>query len=535
MSEENVNAAPGENESEGGETSERAKRPYFSVIIVGAGPTGLALGNLLGLYGLDALLVERNADLSADARAISLDDEGLRVCQALGLTEEVRGQLLYDLEVQYLSGRRLLSKVAPTSWRHGFPLFSTFHQPLFEATLLAGLKRFPTIAVQFGLSLESFEQGPEGVVVAVRGRDGEVRQLECAYLLACDGAKSTVRRALQIPMQGTARTQRWLVVDSIDDPDMSTAIRFFCNPDRPAVTIPSPDHRRRWEFMLLPGENAEKLARPEKARELIRQAGGPAQPKITRSAIYTFHAVTASTFQSGRVFLLGDAAHLMPPFGGQGMNCGLRDAHNLAWKLRLVMQEQANPALLATYTEERLAHVREMIKLSRFLGAIITPTDSSIAHTRDALFSLVNALPAVRDYLTQAKIKPAPRYKQGFFWSGGVPANRVLAGRMLPQPEINTSNGQHYLLDDLLGSGFALLRLNSTSHQPFADFDVEDQPVWRALAPRLLTASDELHTALAVREDLFLLVRPDRYIYAAFPPTSAALHACAQTLAARLF
>src|SRR4051812_43294734 len=172
--------------------------PYFSTIIVGAGPTGLALANLLGLYGLDALVIERNSEPSCDARAISLDDEGLRVCQALGLANEVQAQLLTNLEAHYLSGQRLLSRVAPTSQRYGFPLISTFHQPAFEATLRAGLKRFPTITVQFGQSLESFTQGPNSVLVTVHGPDGETRQLECAYLLGCDGAKSTVRRTLSL-------------------------------------------------------------------------------------------------------------------------------------------------------------------------------------------------------------------------------------------------------------------------------------------------------------------------------------------------
>lgn len=504
--------------------------PYFSAIIVGAGPTGLALGNLLGMYGLDVLIVERETELCSEARAISLDDEGLRVCQAMGLLDEVQSNLLYDLEVHYLSDKRPLSQVRARTWRYGFPLVSTCHQPTFEETLQAGLQRFPGVTLQFGRSLESFEQKPQSVVVSLRGPDGELHQAECAYLLGCDGAKSAVRRTLGLSLHGTAHLQRWLVIDSIEDPDTSTAIRFFCDPRRPAVTVPSPERRRRWEFMLLPGESEKHIAHPETLRALIRRVGGAAFPRITRSAVYTFHATAASTFQQGRVFLLGDAAHLMPPFGGQGMNCGLRDAHNLAWKLNLVLRGEAGQALLATYTQERLFHTRQMLMFSRFLGSIVTPTAPAIARTRDALFSLANSIPALRTYLSQAAIKPSPRYKQGFFLRNGGRVRQPMSGRMLPQPFISTLDGPGRRLDDLLGPGFALLRLNSAEAQPFAE--IAGQPVWQRLGTRLLAVGSEVRAALAARDDLFVLVRPDRYIYAAFPPAQAALfaRACEQSL-----
>lgn len=495
-------------------------RPYFSAIIVGAGPTGLALGNLLGLYGLDVLIIERKTRLCTAPRAISLDDEGLRVCQAMGLFAEVQADLLYDLEAHYFSRSGLLARVIPTSKRHGFPLISTFHQPILETTLQEGLKRFPSVLLKLGHDLEGFYQKAGHVLVSVRGPAGEVSEIECAYLLACDGAKSAVRHALKLPMQGASYAQRWLVVDSIDDPDTSTVLRFFCDPARPAVTVPAPGQRRRWEFMLLPGESEEKLRQPEMMRELIRQAGGAPLPRITRSAVYTFHALAAPTFQVGRVFLLGDAAHLMPPFGGQGLNCGLRDAHNLAWKLFLVHRGQADPALLATYTQERLPHTRQMIQLSRLLGAVVMPTRQSIARVRDALFGLLNLLPATRSYLSQAAIKPLPHYKQGFFLPGGSRMNRAFAGRMLPQPEVSTPDGPRCLLDERLGPGFALLRLNSAEAQPFAS--VVDHPLWQRLGTRLLAFGSEGQAILNTREDLFVLVRPDRYIFAAFRPVQAA-------------
>lgn len=496
--------------------------PYFSVIVVGAGPVGLALGNLLGMYGLDALIIERNVALSDFPKAISLDDEGLRVCQAMGLAEIVRANLLYDLEARYTSGRRLLARVAPIKQRHGYPLISTFHQPTFESILCAGLKRFPSLSLQFGYTLESFIQNREGVRVSVYTSAGELRQFECAYLLACDGAKSTVRGELSISMRGTTYAQQWLVIDSSEDTDTSTAVRFFCNPARPAVTVPSPGARRRWEFMLLPGEQEAEVTRPENMRALIRQAGGPPLPHITRASVYTFHAAMARSFQQGRVFLLGDAAHLMPPFGGQGLNCGLRDAHNLAWKLWLALRGLAGPALLATYSQERQAHARQMINLSRFLGELIMPTARPLAGFRDAIFTLVNTLPALRNFLGEAGIKPAPRYRQGFFQTRNL-TDRALPGLMLPQPGLVTPGGSHVLLDEMLGPGFALLGLNSSCLQSFAA-SVERLP-WCKLEIRQLTVGREMHAYLPVREDLCLLVRPDRYIYGAFRASQAEIFA----------
>ncbi len=476
--------------------------PYFSVIIVGAGPTGLTMGNLLGMYGIDALILERNAALSDCPKAISLDDEGLRICQSMGLIHAVVENVLLDIDAQYISGKHYLARVAPTSKRNGYPLISTFHQPEFEATLLHGLKRFPCVSVQFQHTVETFEQSATGVVLSVRTPEGILKTFECAYLLACNGAKSAIRRQLNIPMQGSTYSQKWLVVDTINDDDPSAVATFFCNPDRPAVTVPAPHTSRRWEFMLLPGEREDDLLRDEKIHTLIQQVGGSRNPQISRRCIYTFHAALAQAFSKGRVFLLGDAAHLMPPFGGQGMNCGLRDAHNLSWKLQMVLQGLASPALLDTYSQERHEHVAQLIWFSKFLGKIIMPTSKPVALLRDGAFLALNTIPAIRKYLTEARIKPQPRYKQGFILFDGTRKSKAIVGMMLPQPEVKTSEGKKTLLDNILGTGFALLRLHHNPEEAFASLKAD---IWQRLGVRFVSIENEFDNFHLNQRDLFIL------------------------------
>ncbi|MBV9615221.1 MAG: FAD-dependent monooxygenase, partial [Ktedonobacteraceae bacterium] len=483
-----------------------------SVVIIGAGPTGLTAANLLGLAGIETLVIEHNADICDFPRAISIDDEGLRIFQAMGLLEEILAHVRLNVQAQYISRGHFLARVAPEEFRNGFPLISTFHQPTLERILLKGLERFSCVKVYFQHTLEAFKQDEQGVHISVHTPTGLQASLECAYLLACDGGKSSVRRILGIPMYPPSRSssgvydgqelrgrrqrsssgsttgeQKWLVVDGIGERESSTPILFFCNPERPAVSVPGPDTHRRWEFMLLPGECEEDLLRTDTIWQLITQAlrNSPhtsysssiqATPplQIRRQTIYTFHTLIATKFFQGRTFLLGDAAHLMPPFGGQGMNSGLRDAHNLCWKLQLVLQNGVDATLLESYQAERYPHVIQMIQFSSFLGKVIMTTRPSIALLRDLFFRSLDKLAPARETLTEMRIKPQPRYTHGLLLKNSASEARKLVGALFPQPYILTPEGKRVLLDEALGNHFALIRLYE-GHDPFNGLK---HPLW---------------------------------------------------------
>ncbi len=499
-----------------------------SVVIVGAGPTGLAAANLLGQAGIDTLVLERNFGLSTFPKAIALDDEGLRICQSLGLGgsgelgDEILAHALLNLEVHYLSSGRLLAKVAPTGRRNGYPFTSTFYQPEFEEILLRGIQRFSCVEVRFAHTVELCQQTNEEVILTVRSPDGSLQEITCDYLLACDGGKSAIRRTLNIPMRGMTFAQPWLVLDSIDDSQTALIATFYCDPQRPSMTILAPQQRRRWEFMLLQGEMEEDVLKEEHIAALLQQVGCTYAPHITRKAIYTFHAAIATTFARGHIFLLGDAAHLMPPFGGQGMNSGLRDAHNLCWKLALVLQGQATPQLLNTYEQERYTHVAAMIRFSSFLGKVIMPTSKPVAILRDIVLRTLNAIPITRTIFTEASIKPAPRYKRGAILHNDRRTARALTGLLLPQPEVITADGRHVLLDDILGPGFAVICCHPDAIKAFADLNTG---FWQELRARFVYVQPTEKTRKVIALD-HAAILPDISFYVVQTDDTKFLHLC---------
>jgi 3-(3-hydroxy-phenyl)propionate hydroxylase len=434
-------------------------KPQYSVAIVGAGPTGLVLANILGVERVDTLLLERNERTVSEPRAVSIDDESLRTIQGIGLADTVLGDIVQGYGSHYFSpSGRAFARVQPAAREYGFPRRSAFRQPVLEAQLRDGLRHFPHVEARFSHLLQEFGQDEQGVTLQVRGPDGAMQSTRCRYLVACDGASSGVRERLGIAMEGSTFAERWLIVDMLGTPDRFRHTRVYCDPRRPAISLPGPAGTRRYEFMLRAGERDEDLVREDVVRQMIADRSTVDRDlPIARKVVYTFHARVAQRWRDGRVFLAGDAAHLSPPFAGQGMNSGVRDALNLGWKLASVARGEMGPGLLESYERERKPHARALIEMALRIGHFMMPTGRLQAFLSQNLLRLLSVFPPARDYVMQMKFKPKPRLNEGYVVPDGLSEAESLAGRLFVQPMVESPSGRRMLLDDALGRGFRLL------------------------------------------------------------------------------
>jgi 3-(3-hydroxy-phenyl)propionate hydroxylase len=511
-------------------------RKHWPVIVVGAGPTGLTLACLLARYGTDVLVVERNPHTVQEPRAVSIDDESLRAMQAVGIINELVPHLVLGYGSEYFSpgGRRFL-KVKPQTLEYGYPRRNAFRQPVLERLLRERLQRLPNATAWFEAELVQFSQSSEAVTVQVR-RDGEVTELSCDYLVGCDGSRSLVRESLGIDMHGSTFRERWLIIDLEQTTDPTRDTKVYCNPARPCLSLPGPNGTRRFEFMLHDGEQDANVLAPEHVARLLRLYGTDDKAVLRRKVVYTFHARMADKWRAGRVLLAGDAAHLMPPFAGQGMNSGVRDAHNLAWKLAAVACGQLGTGLLDSYETERRDHAAEMTQLAIRMGRVMMPRGPVQALATQMFFRALALYPAARSYFAEMKYKPKPKFHRGFLLAPNSAFKESLVGRLFPQALVMTAAG-FALLDDLLGDGFALLAPPGTPPQmlervtsdgagglPIRAVAVLDKEDASAVEASTMAARDlrgDLAALLRNYPPGLYLLRPDRYVAAYFSMQTA--------------
>ncbi|MDH2238541.1 bifunctional 3-(3-hydroxy-phenyl)propionate/3-hydroxycinnamic acid hydroxylase [Pigmentiphaga sp. GD03639] len=506
---------------------------HYPVIVLGAGPTGLTLANLLGVHGVRTLLLERNASTVDEPRAVSIDDESLRTAQSAGLVDEILPSIVQGYGVHYFSwSGREFARIEPQSTEYGYPKRNAFRQAVLAAQLCAGLERFAHVETKFEHELRRFEQDADKVVLEIDHRGTPVT-LSCDWLVACDGGRSGVREQLGIALSGDTFAEKWLIVDLLDRRTPFRHTRTYCDPVRPAIRLPGPQGTVRYEFMLKEGETAEHVLDETRLRGWIR-AREPLDEDlpIARKVVYTFHARLAERWRDGRVLLAGDAAHLTPPFAGQGMNSGVRDAANLAWKLDAVVGGRCGPALLDTYELERKPHAWALIEMAMRIGRYMQPKSRLEAMAAQWALGLCSLYPPARDYVLQLKFKPKPRFAQGFFLPCRAPDTAIRAGQLLPQPRMEWPGGARRLLDEALGPGFACLAWAGRPLDPDTDRVVaaagmrrielvaaEDDFPWPAQpgAPGRLVVRDcggVLRRVLAGADARAVLVRPDRYVLA---------------------
>lgn len=507
------------------------------VVVVGAGPCGVTLANYLGTFGIDTLLIERSEGILDYPRAVGADDEALRSWQGVGLAQELLKDMIQNAPARYHSSTgECFAQVSPGEQPHGWPRRNLFIQPLTEVTLRKGLERFDCVKMLLGAEVQELRQDERGVSVQARTALGETIDIACDYLVGADGGRSTVRGLVGIELKGMTHTNKWLVIDVLDDPLYAPYTAIHCDPQRPSMSIHLPYGFRRLEYQLLDDEEEEKVLEPQNLAQLMRKHY-PADiplPEVKRARIYLHHSRTAERFGAGRVFLAGDAAHLQPPFFGQGMNSGLRDATNIAWKLASVVKGAAHPRILESYDSERREHAETMVNFATWMGAFYKPRSRFTEYFRDLFFKSIQWLPSMRDYILHLKFKPMSRYTQGVVVPLEGPGRKDdPVGRMFMQPMVER-DGKPLKLDDAVGPRFAVFAVNfdpaaALSDRNKAFLERIDAGIFHVMPSRSPAARIAKQRAAQVLDDVqgkfrdwlmknpqwdFIVVRPDRYVAA---------------------
>jgi 3-(3-hydroxy-phenyl)propionate hydroxylase len=448
----------------------------YDVAIAGLGPTGLTLAHLLGMRGLRVLALEREPEFYGNARAVYTDDECMRLFQAAGVAAELEADMLVDTPVQWvLEDGSVLSQLRRTDRPYGWAVSNFFYQPYLETKMERLLGRYPNVTALRGRELVDFSQDGGGVViehVASAGAgygqaadakpSGETARIRAQWLVACDGGRSGVRSRLGIKMAGKSFPEPWLVVDikAKAGEDCFRHIPYFnfhCDPKQPTVSCPQPNGHHRFEFLLMPGQTKEEMEDPATVRRLLAQYVDVDKVEVLRRLVYTFNALVAERWRNDHVLLAGDAAHMTPQFMGQGMSSGVRDAHNLAWKLEAVLRKGADLKLIDTYESERKPHAKDMIDISVRMKDFVSLANPVLAAARNVVVKTLLKTPKVGEYIREARFKPPPTYPNGAYF--GLPRRRRngAEGRPIQQPLVRTYEGRRALLDEILGEDWALI------------------------------------------------------------------------------
>ena len=432
---------------------------HIPVAVIGAGPTGITAATLLAQYGIDTLVLDRWPNVYARPRAVHLDDETYRIVDRLGVADQFAAISRPALGLRLLDGDlSVLAEFQRDTDRgpNGFPQANMFDQPEFEALLRENISHYPHTQLHGGIEVIDITDHP-GAPVRITATDrstGHQHVISADYVLGCDGANSLVRSRIGSTMRDLNFEQRWLVVDVATTADLHQweGVHQVCSPNRAGTYMRIGATRYRWEFRLLPHEFADDYASIHALRPLIAPWTSHVSEndlELVRVTEYTFRAQIADRWRHGRVFLLGDAAHLTPPFIGQGMGAGLRDAMNLAWKLAGVLSQSLPASVLDSYQQERKPHTRAMIGLALNVGRAMTAGGRFGNLARRLVVPRLHLVPGLRTKIVDSQT-PA-LHKSALVNKSPVP--RRLAGRLCPNPVVD--GGKR--LDAELGAGFSLV------------------------------------------------------------------------------
>ncbi|NIH84003.1 bifunctional 3-(3-hydroxy-phenyl)propionate/3-hydroxycinnamic acid hydroxylase [Amycolatopsis granulosa] len=494
---------------------------HYDVAVIGYGPTGVTAANLLGAGEISVAVIERDAQVYSRARAISTDEEVVRIWQRAGLADRLKQDMLAERPIDFVDrdGRAFISAELPPRG-HGHPPQMFIYQPALERVLREGARRYPNVELRLAHEcVRVFPREDRVELMLVDLRTDEITRITASYVIAADGGSSPTRGQLGIGFDGRTAEDRWLVVDTrmLKPWPGHDRLRFHCDPGRPAVDCPTPLGHHRWEFPVLPGEDETELVTGNAVWRLLNRQGRTRdEVEVLRSVVYNHHVRFASRWRAGRIFLAGDAAHVMPPWIGQGMAAGVRDAGNLCWKLIGVLSGTLPESVLDTYETERQPHVRAVTRRAVLAGRIITERRRAVTRIRDTVFRAVEASP-MRRRLHDLLWVPPWRHRDGFLTT----ARHGAVGRTVPQPTVLGGTGTQTLLDDVTAGRWALLHRGSApgaaAWPGLASFEV----LPAGSTPRagaVVDTGGELTTWMARHDAGVLVLRPDSVVYAAAAP-----------------
>lgn len=455
------------------------------VLIAGGGPTGVTLAVLLARRGVKVIVAEKEADIYPLPRAAHIDHEGMRILQEAGVAEAVMKTARRANRYDFLNAKGevlLRFEGAGQIGSGGWLAANMIHQPSVEAELRKALAAQPTAELHNRWELTGFTDDGSGVTAAINTPDGE-RTIRARYLVGADGARSPVREAAGIAFEDLNFEEPWLVVDVLVDDysKLPTENLQICDPARPTTCVLMGEGRHRWEFMIKPGETAEQVSDDAFIEKLLEPWNVKGAVRLERKAVYTFRARIAEHWRRGRVLLAGDAAHQTPPFAGQGMCSGLRDAANLAWKLAAVIRDGANDALLDSYQPERAPNLRATIDMAIMMGKTVCITNRWSAWLRDLKFKLARKLGKLPD--------GPPAYPP-------ISTGRIMAG---------TPGAGSYFPQAIAADGTRLDEVLGLSHALITRADLK--------TPRLAPFARQIGLWLDKHQADAVLVRPDRFVF----------------------
>jgi 3-(3-hydroxy-phenyl)propionate hydroxylase len=507
--------------------------PEYEVIVVGYGPTGVCAANFLGSYGIRTLVLEREPDVYGRARAVTVDDFTLRLMQQVGLDGALKADMDEGVGFSFrtLRNNRQFFLRHETASEYGQPPICMIYQPAMEDVLRKGVERFrEAVDVRLGCDVTRVENLHDSALVHFQDEYGNDQTARAQYVFGCDGGSSRVRQSVGIPMVGEPGGETWIVIDAKVKKwwPGREHVKSWYHPKFPAIDIPLAMGNHRWEFPLPIGQTRESMRANEGWWPLIERLGVMRENvDVVGHAFYQHNEMSAQTWVQGRTYLLGDAAHMMSPWAGQGMQSGIRDAHNLSWKLNAILRHGQSAHILDTYEAERAPHVKAMTDLAHRMGAARTDPSEVRHQLRVAKYFLLGRTPIIGQRMKEFRNKPAARVMAGFVT--GEIGRRSPVGFMIPQPRVARINGVRAALDDVLGPWINVIGVD---HDPRQSMTVDQVRGWEDFGARFIAVlsskkarpekatdivdyTDALVYWMRRRGAKVVVVRPDKFVAAA--------------------